>query len=238
MITARGVSKIFGESATSKRYGLRDINLDIKAGEFVVILGHSGAGKTTLINILSALDSPTMGSIEYDETNITKLRGRKLTKFRKEYIGFVFQQFHLVETLTTYENIEFAARMSKATKHQIRELLARMGLSSKENDYPFQLSGGEQQRVAVARALAKKPKVLFCDEPTGALDEENGKMVLSLINGMNKQYGLTVVIVTHNPMIASMANRIITMKNGSIITNHVKRAQLDIYTDNIREGVV
>jgi len=224
MITARGVSKIFGESATSKMYAIRDIDLTIHDGEFVVILGHSGAGKTTLINVLSALDSPTMGSIEYNGVNITKLRGGKLTKFRKENVGFIFQQFYLVPLLTAFENIEIAASMCNATKQQVHELLARMHLTGKENDYPFQLSGGEQQRVAVARALAKRPQVLFCDEPTGALDEENGRIVMSLINGMNKQYGLTVVIVTHNPMIGSMADRIITMRNGRILTNNTRRA--------------
>ncbi|MCL1918503.1 MAG: ABC transporter ATP-binding protein [Peptococcaceae bacterium] len=223
MISVKGVSKIFGESAANKMYALKDIDLTINAGEFVVVLGHSGAGKTTLINILSALDTPTMGTVEYDGLNITKLKGGKLTKFRKENVGFIFQQFYLVPVLTAYENIEIAANMSKATKHQIHELLARMHLTHKANDYPFQLSGGEQQRVAVARALAKKPQVLFCDEPTGALDEENGRIVMSLINGMNKQYGLTVVIVTHNPMLGSMADRIITMKNGMILTNNVRK---------------
>jgi putative ABC transport system ATP-binding protein len=223
MITVKGVSKIFGESVASKMYALKDVGLTIHDGELVVILGHSGAGKTTLINVLSTLDTPTMGSIEYDGKDITNLRGGKLTKFRKEMIGFIFQEFHLLPMLTAYENIEIAASLVQAKRRHIDELFERMYLGGKENHYPFQLSGGEQQRVAIARALVKRPKVLFCDEPTGALDEHNGNVVLSLINELNKNYGMTVVMVTHNAIIGSLAHRMITMKNGTVLTNNTRQ---------------
>jgi putative ABC transport system ATP-binding protein len=209
-------------------FALKDISITIEDGEVVVILGHSGAGKTTLINVLSALDTPTIGSIIYDNVNITNLKGAKLTQFRKESIGFVFQQFHLVPMLTVYENIEVAANLARVKRNQVLELIERVNLVGKEKKYPFQLSGGEQQRVAIARALVKKPKVLFCDEPTGALDEESGNKVLTLIGELNAAYKLTVVMVTHNPIIGKMADHMITMKNGMIMTNNKKKAAIPL----------
>ncbi|MCL1791204.1 MAG: ABC transporter ATP-binding protein [Peptococcaceae bacterium] len=228
MIRTKCISKIYGESNESMMYALKDVSITIEDGEVAVILGHSGAGKTTLINVLSALDMPTIGQIIYDDLNITNLKGPQLTKFRRESIGFVFQQFHLVPMLTAYENIEVAANLVKAKRHHIYELIERVNLVGKEGKYPFQLSGGEQQRVAIARALAKKPKVLFCDEPTGALDEENGNKVLTLIGELNAAYKLTIVMVTHNPIIGKMADRMITMKNGMVVTNSKRKATIPL----------
>ncbi|MCL1853616.1 MAG: ABC transporter ATP-binding protein [Peptococcaceae bacterium] len=228
MISTKCISKIYGESSEGMMFALKDISITIDDGEVVVILGHSGAGKTTLINVLSALDTPTIGSIIYDNVNITNLKGAKLTQFRKESIGFVFQQFHLVPMLTVYENIEVAANLARVKRNQVLELIERVNLVGKEKKYPFQLSGGEQQRVAIARALVKKPKVLFCDEPTGALDEESGNKVLTLIGELNAAYKLTVVMVTHNPIIGKMADHMITMKNGMVMTNNKKKAAIPL----------
>lgn len=223
MIVANCVSKVFGETAESSIYAIKDISLTIYNGELVVILGHSGAGKTTLINVLSTLDLPTSGKIVFNDVDLAKLKGKRLTRFRRENIGYIFQQFHLISTLNVYENIEVAANLARADKHDIYKMISSVNLEGKEKKYPYQLSGGEQQRVAIARALIKKPKVLFCDEPTGALDEDNGRNVLSLIAEIKEAFNVTVIIVSHNPVIAKMADRMITMNNGEILTNNVKR---------------
>lgn len=222
MISVNGVSKIYGEAKESKIYANKDIDLNINEGEFVVILGSSGSGKTTLINMLSTLEKPTEGCIKYNDINVSELSGGRLTRFRKDNIGFIFQQYHLISTLTVFENIEIAASLVKADKQDVYGLINSVNLNGKENKYPYQLSGGEQQRVSIARALAKKPKVLFCDEPTGALDESNGNQVLSLIKNVKDKFKITVIIVTHNPLIAEMADRVITMRDGKIESNIVR----------------
>jgi len=224
MILVRGLSKVFGNSAESKMFALRDINLEIQDGELVVILGHSGAGKTTLINILSTLDMPTLGSVEYNGVNICTMKNRKLIKFRQAHVAFIFQQFHLLPMLTVEKNIQVAATLVKASKDEIEQMIHNVGLTGKKYKYPFQLSGGEQQRVAIARALIKRPKVLFCDEPTGALDEYSGYEILNLISKLTYQHQATVFIVSHNPIVGNLADRMITMKNGRIYTNSVRKA--------------
>ena len=222
MISVNGVSKIYGETKESKIYANKGIDLSINDGEFVVILGHSGSGKTTLINMLSTLEKPTEGCIKYDDINVSDLSGGRLTRFRKDNIGFIFQQYHLISTLTVFENIEVVASLAKADKQDVYDLINSVNLNGKENKYPYQLSGGEQQRVSIARALVKKPKVLFCDEPTGALDESNGNQVLSLIKKVKDKFNITVIIVTHNPLIAEMADRVVTMCDGKIESNVVR----------------
>ena len=218
MIRTIDLTKIYGETDESKIYANRNINLELTTGEIVVILGQSGSGKTTLMNLLSSLEKPTSGKILYDDIDITKLSGHRLTKFRKENIGFIFQQYYLIPMLTVFENVEICANLVHAGKNYVSKLIDSVGLKGKEKKYPFQLSGGEQQRVAIARALAKKPSVLFCDEPTGALDEDNSKKVLQLISDIQNEYGITLVIVTHNPLIANMADRIIEMNSGMIVS--------------------
>jgi putative ABC transport system ATP-binding protein len=224
VIRANRLSKVFGETNENLVYANKDVNLTVNDGELVVILGHSGAGKTTLINMLSTLDTPTTGTIEYDYFDISKLKGKKLTKFRLQNIGFIFQQYHLIPNLTVFENIEVVANLAKTKREDIRELIESVNLCGKEKKFPYQLSGGEQQRVAIARALVKKPKVLFCDEPTGSLDEENGNKILNIINHLNINYGVTVILVSHNPAMGKIASRVVTMNNGMVLSNNIRKA--------------
>lgn len=228
MIEIIDLCKVFGESDESKFYANKDINLKINDNELLVILGPSGSGKSTFMNLLSTLEKPTSGRILYDGKDISKLKGSKLTKFRKEEIGFIFQQYHLVPMLTVYENIEITAKLANKDKNFINNLIEEVGLKGKENKYPFQLSGGEQQRVAIARAIAKTPKVLFCDEPTGALDEENSKKILKLICKVQKEYGITIIMVTHNPLFADLADRVIQMNSSRIISDKLNKIKKDV----------
>ena len=228
MIETIDLCKVFGESYESKFYANKDINIKINDNELLVILGPSGSGKSTFMNLLSTLEKPTSGKILYNGRDISKLKGSKLTKFRKEEIGFIFQQYHLISMLTVYENIEIAAQLSSNDKNFIYKLIEEVSLKGKENKYPFQLSGGEQQRVAIARAIAKTPKVLFCDEPTGALDEENSKKILKLICKVQKEHGITIIMVTHNPLIADVADRVICMNSGKIISDKLNEVKKDV----------
>ena len=195
---------------------LNNINLKIKGGDVVVILGPSGSGKSTLLNILSGIDRPTKGQVYFKKKRIDIKNELQLTKYRRENLGFIFQNYNLIPTLTVKENIELGASLTKNSL-DINELLDNVNLKNHKNKYPYQLSGGEQQRVAIARSLSKNPDVLFCDEPTGALDEENGKRVLKILQDMNEKYNTTLIIVTHNPSIADMANTVIKMNSGKII---------------------
>lgn len=220
MISARGLSKVFEDSTKNKIYAIKDINLEIQDGEFIGVFGHPGAGKTTLIGMLSGLHTPTTGVVEYDNMNISTLRGQSFTKFRQENIGVIFRQFYLAPMLTVYENIEMAANLVKASKEYIHEMIEKVDLVGKEDKYPDQLSHDEQQRVAVARALIKRPRVLFCDEPTGSLDEEAGHGILNLINELTSQ--VIVFVATHkqdDPVLCSLADRVMTMRNGMIDTD-------------------
>lgn len=210
---------------------LDGVNLDIYEGEILVILGPSGSGKTTLLNVLSGLDKPTSGDIIYNETeNIAKYSGRKITKFRKEHLGFIFQTYNLLEHLNVRENVIVGKKLGKSNV-SVDEILDVVGLLKHKNKYMHELSGGEQQRVSIARAIAKRPEIMFADEPTGALDEKTGKKVLKTLVDINKKYNTTMIIVTHNPGIAELADRIIHVNSGKIdrlIINKEKKEAKDI----------
>lgn len=194
---------------------LDDTNFEIEKGELVVILGPSGAGKTTCLNILGGMDSPTKGDVLVDNVNIAKLSNKDLIKYRRNDIGFVFQFYNLVQNLTALENVELAVQLCK-NYHNPNTILDSVGLTDRKQNFPSQLSGGEQQRVAIARAIAKNPKILLCDEPTGALDYKTGKQILSLLEKQSRVYHITVIIITHNSAIAPMADKVIKFKNGKV----------------------
>ena len=196
------------------------VNFEIEKGEFCVIVGPSGAGKTTVLNILGGMDSCTRGSVLVDGRDISKLSPKDLIRYRRLDIGFVFQFYNLIPNLTALENVEIAAQLCKEPI-PAKEALAMVGLAERENNFPAQLSGGEQQRVAIARALAKNPRLLLCDEPTGALDYVTGKAVLKLLYDLSRERGMTVIIITHNQAIAPMADRVIRIKSGKIISNEL-----------------
>ncbi len=198
-----------------KLLAVDNVSFEINEGELTVILGPSGAGKTTILNILGGMDSPTSGSIIIDGKDISKYNDKQLTYYRRNDIGFVFQFYNLVQNLTALENVELASQICKDTI-PAKEVLDKVGLTKRMNNFPSQLSGGEQQRVAIARAIAKKPKLLLCDEPTGALDSVTGKKVLEVLQDIGKKYNITVVIITHNQIISQMAGKVIKMKNGKI----------------------
>ena len=193
---------------------LDNTNFQIEKGELVVIVGPSGAGKTTALNILGGMDTVTKGEVFVDGKEITKLNNRKLTEYRRNDIGFVFQFYNLVQNLTAKENVELATQLCSDAL-DVNEILDKVGLSSRKDNFPAQLSGGEQQRVAIARAIAKNPKLLLCDEPTGALDYKTGKSILKLLQDMARKEKMTVVIITHNGAIAPMADKVIHFKNGT-----------------------
>ena len=193
---------------------LNDTNLDIKKGELVVIVGPSGAGKTTTLNILGGMDKATSGKVFVDNKEITNLNNKQLIKYRRNEIGFVFQFYNLVQNLTAKENVELATQLCSDALN-VDEILEKVGLTDRKDNFPSQLSGGEQQRVAIARAIAKNPKLLLCDEPTGALDYTTGKSILKLLQDMSRKENITVVIITHNTAITPMADKVIHFKNGT-----------------------
>lgn len=192
-----------------------NINFSINKGEFVVIVGPSGAGKTTVLNILGGMDTATDGVLTVDGEEITAYNAKQLTGYRREDIGFVFQFYNLVPNLTALENVELALQICRNPLNA-REVLCEVGLGDRLDNFPAQLSGGEQQRVSIARALAKNPKLLLCDEPTGALDYNTGKAILKLLQNMCRERGMTVIVITHNQAIAPMADRLIHIKNGQV----------------------
>lgn len=191
------------------------VSFDIEKGEFVVITGASGAGKTTVLNLLGGMDVCDEGEIIVDGNDIAKYNSRQLTAYRRYDIGFVFQFYNLVQNLTALENVELAAQICRESR-DAAEVLSRVGLSERMNNFPAQLSGGEQQRVSIARALAKSPKLLLCDEPTGALDYNTGKTILKLLQDTCREKGMTVVVITHNQAITPMADRVIKIKNSKV----------------------
>jgi putative ABC transport system ATP-binding protein len=192
-----------------------DVSFSIDKGEFVVILGASGAGKSTILNLLGGMDQVTEGSVYVDGSEISKYDKRMLTKYRRDDIGFVFQFYNLVQNLNAVENVELAVEICKNPMNPVK-VLESVGLSDRLYNFPSQLSGGEQQRVSIARAVAKNPKLLLCDEPTGALDYNTGKAILKLLSDTSKKYNMTVVVITHNSAIAPIADKIITVKSGKI----------------------
>lgn len=209
---------------------LKGINLKIKKGEVIVILGPSGSGKTTLLNILSGLDRPTSGSIMFNGEDLAKVSQRKITKFRKDNLGFIFQTYNLLEHLNVRENVMVGSKLGK-TKVDIDEIIKVVGLTRHKKKYMHELSGGEQQRVSIARALAKNPSIMFADEPTGALDEKTGKVVLECLIDANNKLGTTMIIVTHNPGIAKIGDRVLHVNSGyidKIIENEKRTPPKDI----------
>ena len=209
MIELKGARKSYGANEV-----LKGIDLRIEEQDYLVILGASGSGKSTLLNILSGLEKPDQGEILHDGENIASLSETQLTKFRKDHIAFIFQQYYLLQELTVEQNVKMGAHLAK--NQDYLPIIEAMGLKEKLHQHPSELSGGEQQRVAIARALAKKPKVLFLDEPTGALDEEVGRQILSYIAQMKKELGFTLVMVTHNEHIAQLANTVVRVNSGQI----------------------
>lgn len=207
------VCKSYG-SGDSRTDALKDVSLTVRNGEYVVILGASGGGKSTLLNVMSGLETPDCGEVIYDGVDISKLKDRELTEFRRKNVGFVFQQYYLLPDMTVEKNVRMGADL--AGNKNYADVIAAVGLENKRKKYPSELSGGEQQRVSVARALAKKPSVLFLDEPTGALDEQTGRQVLDYIIKLKRELGFTMVAVTHNENIAYTADRIIKMNSGRI----------------------
>lgn len=228
MIEARKLTKFYG-NGENRFQVLKNINLKINDGEFTVILGASGSGKSTLLNVLSGLERPENGEIFYNQNEITALSDSRLTKFRRENIGFIFQQYYLLPNMNVAENVKMGADL--ADNKEYKPIIEAVGLGEKLHKYPSELSGGEQQRVSVARALAKKPKVLFLDEPTGALDEQTGRQVLDYILRLQGKYDFTSVCVTHNMNIAEMADTVIKMNSGEIseiYTNDKKKNAYEI----------
>ena len=208
------VSKIYGNKDV-KIVAVDEISFSIDKGEFVVIVGPSGAGKTTVLNILGGMDQASGGSVWVDGEDIAKYNSRQLTQYRREDIGFVFQFYNLVPNLTALENVELALQICKDPL-DARHVLREVGLRERMKNFPAQLSGGEQQRVSIARALAKNPKLLLCDEPTGALDYQTGKAILKLLQDLCRERGMTVIVITHNSALTPMADKVIRIKNGTV----------------------
>lgn len=214
IIEIENVSKIYKVGDIEQK-ALDDINLNIEPGKFIVILGPSGAGKSTLLNLLGGLDQPTNGTIKVDGKDISKLSSNELAEYRAEKVGFVFQFYNLIPTLTVYENVALVKEISKDALDPL-EILKDVGLENHLKKFPSELSGGEQQRVSIARAISKNPEIILCDEPTGALDSVTGVTVLKLLLKLSRQHNKTIIIVTHNQNIAKMADIIIKVKNGKI----------------------
>jgi len=215
-ITAKNLTKIYNEGKDNEVKALNDVSFSLSRGEFAVILGASGAGKTTLLNILGGMDNATSGEYFVDGKDIVKDTPKELSIFRRNEIGFVFQFYNLMGNLTALENIELAASLSSSSLDP-KESLKQVGLEKRANNFPSELSGGEQQRVAIARALVKNPKLLLCDEPTGALDSKTGESILALLFSVAKSLNKTVLLVTHNSKIATCAERVLRIADGKLI---------------------
>lgn len=226
MIKIENITKSYGTGA-SKTEVLKGISFTIAPGDFLVVLGASGSGKSTLLNVISGLEQADSGTVSYGGKDISSLSDKELTRFRRDQIGYIFQQYFLLPNLDVDKNVKMGADL--AGNKDYRQVINAVGLSGKENKYPHELSGGEQQRAAVARALSKKPRVLYLDEPTGALDERTGRQVLDYIVKLQKEQGFTMVMVTHNANIAYMANRVIRMNSGQIVEQYENPAPKGAY---------
>ena len=211
---ARGLTKTYRMGDVTV-HALRGVDLDLFAGEFVVLLGPSGSGKSTLLNILGGLDAPTAGTVRYRDHDLTGGGEGRLTRYRREHVGFVFQFYNLIPSLTARENVALVTEIAAAPMPP-EEALTLVGLGDRMDHFPSQMSGGEQQRVAIARAVAKRPEVLLCDEPTGALDVTTGVLVLEVIETVNRELGTTTAVITHNAVIADMADRVVSLRDGRI----------------------
>ena len=227
VFTARGLTKIY-RMGDVEVHALRAVDLDLYRGELVVILGPSGSGKSTLLNILGGLDAPTSGQVRFLDHELTGADDRALTRFRREHVGFVFQFYNLIPSLTALENVALVTEIAQRPMDPAAALRL-VGLGERLDHFPAQLSGGEQQRVAIARAIAKQPDALLCDEPTGALDYDTGKLVLEVLERVNEDLGTTTAVITHNAAIAAMADRVIRLRSGQIseIRRNPRRARPD-----------
>ncbi len=215
VLRMRDVSKVY-RVGDVEVHALNDVSLELHAGEFAVLLGPSGSGKSTLLNILGGLDVPTRGRVDYLDHSLSEAGDEALTRFRREHVGFVFQFYNLIPSLTAAENVALVTDIAESPMDPC-EALALVGLGERADHFPAQLSGGEQQRVAIARAVAKRPDVLLCDEPTGALDVETGRLVLEVLDRVNRELGTVTVVITHNAAIAGMGDRVIRMSSGRIV---------------------
>jgi putative ABC transport system ATP-binding protein len=214
IFSTKGLIKVYGEGRSAV-HALRGVDLDIPEGEIVVLLGPSGSGKSTLLNIIGGLDRATAGDAFFKDRNLSQMTDRQLTRYRRDHVGFVFQFYNLMPSLTAHENVELVTEIARDPMDP-GEALRLVGLRDRADNFPAQLSGGEQQRVAIARAVAKNPTVLFCDEPTGALDSMTGRAVLKVLRDVNQKLGATVLIVTHAASQAAMADRVIHFADGSV----------------------
>ena len=224
VFSAKGLTKIY-TSGEVQVHALRGLDLEVSAGEVVVLLGPSGSGKSTLLNIMGGLDHATSGQLFFKDQELTRLDDRELTSYRREHVGFVFQFYNLIPSLTAYENV---ALVTEISEHPMRpdEALSLVGLENRIDHFPSQLSGGEQQRVAIARAVAKRPEVLLCDEPTGAIDSKTGVRVIDALLSVNAQLGTTTLIITHNASIQDVANRVLFFADGKISRIHKNETRL------------
>ena len=213
-VSLKDVVKVYKMGEVEIR-ALNGVSFDIEKGELVVITGPSGSGKTTVLNLLGGMDTCTEGDVTVADKQVSSLKPKELVEYRRYDVGFVFQFYNLIQNLTASENVELSSQLCKDCVPTV-EILSKVGLADRVDNFPSQLSGGEQQRVAIARALAKKPELLLCDEPTGALDYETGKMVLELLQNFCKNEGMTVIIVTHNSAVSPIADRVIALKNGKV----------------------
>lgn len=227
-VTFKNVGKVY-KTGEVEIQALHDVNFEVEKGEFCVIVGASGAGKTTILNILGGMDGLSTGKVFLDGEEVSAYNKKQLTAYRRHDIGFVFQFYNLVPNLTARENVELAAQICKDPLNAV-QVLSEVGLAERIANFPAQLSGGEQQRVAIARALAKNPKLLLCDEPTGALDFHTGRAVLKLLQDTCRQKGKTVIVITHNQALTAMADRVITVKNGTIAGMSTNANPVDVET--------
>jgi len=236
MITLNHVSKVFTTEAGTFQ-ALKETDLQIERGEFAAIMGPSGSGKSTLLQLIGGLDLPTSGSVIVDGAPLHRMSEQERTLFRRTRVGFVFQNYQLLPMMTVAENIALPLAANRASKSEMNErvqqLLRDVHLEGKERSFPAQLSGGQQQRVAIARALAMKPKLIFADEPTGNLDQRNGASILALLSRLNKEQQITIVMVTHDPQAAQMADRIITIRDGQIVGDRQKGAETHDLADRL-----
>ena len=226
ILESKNLKKDFA-TGDRKVVALDDVNINIEEGELTIILGPSGAGKSTLLNMIGGMDSISSGSLFVDGKDISKYNRHELTQYRRDKIGFVFQFYNLMPNLTALENVELATELNKNALDP-KTVLEQVGLKDRTDNFPSQLSGGEQQRVSIARAIAKNPKIILCDEPTGALDYQTGKDILSLLSRLSREDKKTVIIVTHNSALSKMADHLIRIKNGKVILDEKNESPMDI----------